>query len=103
MLIGQSVHTEDAVAEKAPMLHALHVIGLAAPSIDDAVPAGQSTHDAPSLEPNVPVGHFCTRSIELESVVMVPWLSPEEMSCAVRFCVLTFVLTVPSILTSRLS
>jgi hypothetical protein len=51
VLIWQSVHTDDAAAENDPMLHALHVIGLAAPSTDEAVPAGQLMHDAPSLEP----------------------------------------------------
>ena len=51
VLIWQSVHTDDAAAENDPMLHALHVIGLAAPSTGEAVPAGQSMHDAPSLEP----------------------------------------------------
>ena len=103
VLTGQSVHTDEAVAENEPMLHALQVIGLDAPSMGDAVPDGQLMHDAPSLEPNVPVGHFCTRRIELESVVMVPWLSPDEMSCAVKFWVFTFVPAVPSIFTSRLS
>ena len=72
----QSVHTDDAVLENEPVLHALHVIGLAAPSTGEAVPAGQSMHDAPSLAPNVPFGHLSTRRMELESVVMDPWLKP---------------------------
>jgi hypothetical protein len=103
VLTGQSVHTDDAVAENEPMLQALQVMGLDAHSIGDAVPDGQSMNDASSLEPNVPVGHFCTRRMELESVVMVPWLRPEEINCAVKFWVLKFVPDVPSILRSRLS
>ncbi len=49
MLVGQSVHTDDAAAENEPVLHALHVIGLEAPSTSDAVPAGQFRHVLPSL------------------------------------------------------
>lgn len=100
---GQSVHTDDAVAENEPMLHALHVMGLAAPSTGEAVPAGQSMHDAPSLEPKVPLGHLSTRRMELESVVMVPWLKPLDTSCELNVCVLTLVPAVPSIFTSMFS
>jgi hypothetical protein len=50
VLMGQSVHTEDAVAENEPVLHALQVMGLKAPSTGEAVPAGQSMHAWPSLE-----------------------------------------------------
>jgi hypothetical protein len=61
---------DDAAAENEPMLQALHVIGVAAPSTGEAVPAGQSMQDCPSFE-YVPVGHLSTKRIEFESVVMV--------------------------------
>jgi hypothetical protein len=50
VLMGQSVHTDDAVAENDPVLHALQVMGLDAPSMGEAVPAGQLMHAWPSLE-----------------------------------------------------
>jgi hypothetical protein len=78
VLTGQSVHTDDAVLANDPMLHALQVMAFAAPSISEAVPAGQSMHDAPFAAPKVPFGHLSTRRTELESVVMDPWLKPSD-------------------------
>ena len=66
MLTGQSVHTDDAVAEKDPVLHALHVIGEDAPSTSEAVPPGQSIQIVPSLLEYVPLVHLSTRRIVLE-------------------------------------
>jgi hypothetical protein len=44
VLMAQSVHTDDADAENDPVLHALQVMGLDAPSMGEAVPAGQLMH-----------------------------------------------------------
>jgi hypothetical protein len=50
VLMAQSVQMDDAAAENDPMLQALQVMGVAAPSTGEAVPAGQSMQDWPSFE-----------------------------------------------------
>ena len=62
VLTGQFVHTDEAVAENVPALHAAHVMSLDAPSTGDAVPEGQLMHAPPVGEENVPVGHMSTSS-----------------------------------------
>ena len=72
VLMGQSVQTEDAVPENAPVTQALQVIGFDAPSTGDAVPAGQLIHAVPSFE-KVPLAHLSTMRTELESVMIWTW------------------------------
>ena len=92
---AQSVHTDEADAEKDPVLHALHVIGVDAPSTSEAVPPGQSMQTVPSLLEYVPLPHLSTRRIVFD---------PTEMSyigaCEMSVCELIPVPPVPSILTS---
>ena len=62
VLAGQLVHTDDAVAAKEPALHAAHVMSLDAPSAAEAVPDGQSMHEAMSGPEKVPAWHMSTKS-----------------------------------------
>jgi hypothetical protein len=62
VLIGQLVHTDEAVAAKEPALQAAHVMSLIAPSTGEAVPEGQLVQSPLSGDEKVPVLHMSTKS-----------------------------------------